>query len=179
MRQLFRLVTVCALISWGGLAQAIPLTGTSVNGALYVYSVGTISARDAIVDSGVEFSFTGPTGAFTQADLSDNSITLTFGSGTFEGTGLSLSWTFRIDPSLSFSSITKTSDNFVNGTRVLGFRDNYATLTMDRQYSLPYQTFQAVYAITLSSANPVPAPATLALFGLGLAGLGWTRRKKA
>jgi hypothetical protein len=31
----------------------------------------------------------------------------------------------------------------------------------------------------VSAPAPVPAPATLALFGLGLAGLGWSRRKKA
>ena len=30
-----------------------------------------------------------------------------------------------------------------------------------------------------SRSTPVPAPATLALLGLGLAGLGWSKRKKA
>ena len=33
--------------------------------------------------------------------------------------------------------------------------------------------------LTASPKVPVPAPATLALFGLGLASLGWSRRKKA
>ena len=30
----------------------------------------------------------------------------------------------------------------------------------------------------VATPKSVPAPATLALFGLGLAGLGWSRRKK-
>ena len=39
--------------------------------------------------------------------------------------------------------------------------------------------FQAFAALTSLQSVPVPVPPTLVLFGLGLAGLGWSRRKKA
>ncbi|MEE4204390.1 MAG: PEP-CTERM sorting domain-containing protein [Halieaceae bacterium] len=35
------------------------------------------------------------------------------------------------------------------------------------------------FSYSIGTPEAVPAPATLALFGLGLAGLGWSRRKKA
>lgn len=35
------------------------------------------------------------------------------------------------------------------------------------------------FSLTGPSSENVPVPATLALFGIGLAGLGWSRRKKA
>ncbi len=42
----------------------------------------------------------------------------------------------------------------------------------------PFQYIDNVIA-TGSSVQPAPAPATLALFGLGLIGLGWSRRRQA
>ena len=44
-------------------------------------------------------------------------------------------------------------------------------------YFDPYGSFRII-AWSVPAAGDVPAPATIALFGLGLAGLGWSRRKQ-
>jgi hypothetical protein len=41
------------------------------------------------------------------------------------------------------------------------------------------QTDQLDQGGRINASRRIPTPATLALFGIGLAGLGWTRRKKA
>ena len=65
--------------------------------------------------------------------------------------------------------------NFVflnNGT-------NFGSLTSSNWGTGFLGSSDAWFKASLSSSSVVPAPATLALFGLGLAGLGWSRRKKA
>lgn len=64
----------------------------------------------------------------------------------------------------AFPSVTARYIEFTN----LGLAD--ATLEM---------RFDEVWFDDVTQSASVPAPATLALFGLGLAGLGWSRRKKA
>ena len=60
-----------------------------------------------------------------------------------------------------------------------GYRVVYDIAAWDNPVNLDTIWLRLGNGITGTVLSPVPTPATLALFGLGLAGLGWSRRKKA
>lgn len=95
----------------------------------------------------------------------------------------------------SFSIFTSLDSTFASSTAVGTFNGaqtqagqafdlvdsvgSYVRLQVNSNYGASCCTTLGEIAFDVNSSTAVPAPATLALLGLGLAGLGWSRRKKA
>jgi len=128
--------------------------------------VGTLMALGTVA--------AGTTGTLDGKFRYTNSLTgvLNLGIGNFVIAGLSTfnDVTFRNIPLANTIIATQISyiEDRVGGS---SFGAPTDTQGLDVGYFGPNFKFTA--------AEPVPAPATLALFGLGLLGLGWSKRKKA
>ena len=170
---------VVMLLLAAGLAQGAPLVGTSVNGKLG-NSVGDVLNLDrTVIDPGVEFTYENQigNGATFTADISDTTISFGYYTGNASTLGNDLFWTLTFDPSVMISSITESSDNFVNGMSLVSLVGSTAVFEIKNFSHGSNLTYAAVYDV--NAGNAVPAPPTLALLGLGLAGLGIARRRKA
>lgn len=171
------LIALCTLCHGG--AQAT-LVGSTVDGALVVASLGTsLGSTNAVVGPGVEFPFSFPSGAPITADFSETTLELSYTARSIS-IGSNMLWSFALDPLLKFDSILETTDTFVNGASLVSFNDNLAVFRLADQRSTIGTRYSALYNITVSEiqGTPIPEPGSIALIGLGLAGLALSRKRK-
>ena len=137
------------------------------------------SLTDVVADSFIEFTFAETT--ILDVDISGSSITLTrpasesgvsFASG-FNITLSGLDW-FG-EPSGIITGASVTSSDLLFGTASVTFSDHEVVIDIG---STGFDTLSFV-TVELQTSHDVPEPATLAIFGLGLAGLGFMRRRRA
>jgi hypothetical protein len=139
----------------------------------FTTNLGFGPITEVVEDGVVEYESLSSRGEF-HLDWEEESIQVIFASsfafGGIDWLFTSLDWIGMPNGIITGIDVTTTGQS----TPTSSFGDHSVTLGFDRQSYLQGETID----IALTTSHDVPAPATLALFGFGLAGLGWSKRKK-
>ncbi len=189
INRVLKIVAGVAFVSFAGQASAdlitidfeSPATGSNITSAPLVTTAGTVTVTNGVLYDpcwcsdlpGAQFGQTlTEIGGVTQIDFDFDVFSIMFnyggGSGNFNGIIYDIASSQLgsfIDPSMVNATIPYAPVTLSSSTaiRSFSFFDTVGGAAVDN--------------LILDTAS-VPEPTTIALFGLGLAGLGFARRKK-
>lgn len=189
MKKLLAAILFLPVYLCSGIVNALPITGTSGETIIFNFDFTGETPAPAYFFMSINWTFDtpycAPSGCGGIIKLLPELDGLGDALGGLEGdwdesgytTGFGLEYSSIVDGLFSMS-FTSTSGEFtITSIQATGYGANQSLV----------QVTPSVFSATNPDPDPepdldpvpVPVPATIALFGIGLAGLGWSRRKKA